>query len=128
LVKLGLDVQSAELHQKRFEMIDDVAKPFVEINISTGEVKLSPGLFKQFTVREGKATQQASTNAPQDATNGTGGPAVNAGAGNNQQDASVAAKKPLPPTPTTKPKPPSKPLPPIPQKQGSGGNSAKGSL
>jgi RHS repeat-associated protein len=126
LVKLGLDIQSAELHQKRFEMIDDVAKPFVEINISTGEVKLSPGLFKQFTVREGKTTQ-AST-APQDATNGTGGPTVNAGAGNNQQDASVAAKKPSPPTPTAKPKPRSKPVSSIPQKQSSGGNSAAGNM
>jgi hypothetical protein len=126
LVKLGLDIQSAELHQKRFEMIDDVAKPFVEINITTGEVKLSPGLFKQFTVREGKNAPASS--APQDATNGTGGPAVSSGAGNKQQDASVAAKKPLPPTPTAKPKPPSKPLPSIPQKQSSGGNSAAGSM
>jgi RHS repeat-associated protein len=125
LVKMGLDIKSAELHQKRFEMIDDVAKPFVEINISTGEIKLSPGLFKQFTVREGK-NAQANTGTL-GATNGAGGPAINSGAGNNQQDSSVAAKKPLPSTPTAKPKSPSKPLPPIPQKQNSGGNSTAGS-
>ncbi|MCU0508491.1 MAG: hypothetical protein MUC34_08820 [Anaerolineae bacterium] len=34
-VRLGLDIEKAELRQKRFKMIDDVAKPFVEINIST---------------------------------------------------------------------------------------------
>ena len=57
LVRLGLNTKSAELHQKRFEMLDDIAKPFVEINVSTGEVLLSPGLFRQFTVREGTKKQ-----------------------------------------------------------------------
>src|SRR5205814_981892 len=80
-VRLGLDIESADLHQKRFNMIDDIAKPFVEINISTGEVKLSPGLFKQFTVREGTgATSHAATPSASSshagATNANGGPAV----------------------------------------------------
>ena len=84
-VRLGLDIEKSELRQKRFEMIDGVAKPFVEINISTGEVKLSPGLFKQFTVRKGatsnSATQPASANQA-NATTGSGGPAVSASAAN----------------------------------------------
>jgi len=71
-VRLGLNIDSAELHQKRFEAIDDIAKPFVEINISTGEVKLSPGLFHQFTVRKG-AKNTTTTPA---ATNGSGGKKV----------------------------------------------------
>lgn len=100
VVRLSLNVESAELHQKRFKMIDDVAKPFVEINISTGEVKLSPGLFKQFTVREG-STSNATTGAQAGATNGSGGPAVNATgqAANAGNSAAAKVRKPLPPLP-----------------------------
>src|SRR5439155_20082414 len=91
-VRLGLDIESADLHQKRFNMIDDIAKPFIEINISTGEVQLSPGLFKQFAVRKGKgttsnaATQPASSNQA-GATNANGGPAVS-GTGTGPADGS----------------------------------------
>ena len=106
LVRLSLNVESAQLHQKRFEMIDDVAKPFVQINISTGEVKLSPGLFKQFTVRKG-ATSNATTGAQAGATNGSGGPAANSG--NGTQAPVRTGPKPLP-------KPPQ------------GANTAKGSI
>jgi RHS repeat-associated protein len=60
-VRLGLNIEVAEKRQKRFKMIDDVAKPFVEINITTGEIKLSPGLFKQFTVKEGTKATTAAT-------------------------------------------------------------------
>jgi RHS repeat-associated protein len=81
-VRLGLNIEKAELRQKKFKSIEDFAKPLVEINISTGEVKLSPGLYKQFTVRKGKdtnnATVQSAASNPADATNGSGGPAGNA--------------------------------------------------
>ncbi|HSB85963.1 MAG TPA: RHS repeat-associated core domain-containing protein, partial [Ilumatobacteraceae bacterium] len=131
-VRLALDIDAAELNQKRFEMIDDIAKPFVEINISTGQVQLSPGLFKQFTVREGKKAASTTSNAP-NATNGTGAPSANSSAvnvapaqGHNPapQDANagapVKAGKPLPPIP----KKPAKPLPQPPI----AGNDPKGSL
>ncbi len=128
LVRLSLNVESAQLHQKRFEMIDDVAKPFVEINISTGEVKLSPGLFKQFTVRKGSTSNQSG------ATNGSGGPTVNATgqAANPGNGTSAPVRKPLPPLPqgansgkgTSAPvRTGPKPLPKPPQ----GANTAKGS-
>jgi RHS repeat-associated protein len=117
-VRLGLDIESADLHQKRFNMIDDIAKPFVEINISTGEVKLSPGLFKQFTVRKGKgttsnaATQPPSTNQA-GATNANGGPVVSgasptagSGAGSGSGKGGSAPgrpSRPVPKPPTTPP-------------------------
>ncbi|HEU5089505.1 MAG TPA: RHS repeat-associated core domain-containing protein, partial [Roseiflexaceae bacterium] len=139
LVRLGLDIESAELHQKRFETIDDIAKPFVEINISSGEVKLSPGLFKQFTVREGSAKNaaaQSPASSPNNATNGSGGPAVNAASASVSQAASTSgpapAKRPAKPLPPIPPqggnqapaKRPAKPLPPIPSQ---GGSTVKGS-
>ena len=128
-VRLGLDIDSAELHQKRFAMIDDIAKPFVEINISTGEVKLSPGLFKQFSVRKGTtsnaATQPAAGNQA-NATNGSGGPVVSAAAGTssanqvvNTTGSAADSGKGTPAPVRTAPKP----LPHPPQ----GGNTAKGS-
>ncbi len=132
-VRLGLNIESAELHQKRFKMIDDVAKPFVEINISTGEVKLSPGLFKQFTVRKGKttaATVQPAASKQADATNGSGGPAVSAGSGGGPTtQAASSAGGPGPSADTGKGTPAPvrkapKPLPKPPQ----GGNTAKGSM
>jgi RHS repeat-associated protein len=113
-VRLGLDIKSAELRQKRFEMIDDIAKPFVEINISTGEVQLSPGLFKQFTVRKGKgttsnaATQPANSNQAS-ATNASGGPAVSgtgpaAGSGSGKGGSSPGRpSRPASKPPTTAP-------------------------
>jgi RHS repeat-associated protein len=112
LVRLGLDIESADLHAKRFKMIDDVAKPFVEINISTGQVQLSPGLFKQFTVRKGTAS------APADATNGSGGPSsVGSAAGSSMPNQAVNAggppadsgkgtQAPVKKTPKPLPKPP----------------------
>jgi RHS repeat-associated protein len=115
LVRLGLDTESADLHQKRFNMIDDIAKPFVEINISTGEVKLSPGLFKQFTVKEGKgATSHAATPSASSshagATNANGGPAVSSSSGASAGSSSskggsgpVRPTKPLPMPPSTPP-------------------------
>ena len=137
LVRLSLNVESAQLHQKRFEMIDDVAKPFVELNISTGEVKLSPGLFKQFTVRKGatsNAATQPANSSPADATNGSGGPTVNATgqAANPGNGTSAPVRKPLPPLPqgansgkgTSAPvKTCPRPLPKPPQ----GANTVKGS-
>lgn len=128
-VRLGLNIESAELHQKRFEMIDDIAKPFVEINISTGEVQLSPGLFKQFTVRKGStsnATQPSASNTL-DATNGNGGPTVGATGGTNPAnhtvnssgspaDSGKGASAPVRKAPKPLPKPPQD------------GNTAKGSL
>ena len=129
LAKLGLDIDQARLRQKRFEKIADVAKPFVEINISTGEVKLSPGLFKQFTVRKGEtstaATQPATSNAA-NATNGSGGPTVSAGAGTSSANQGGNATGPVGDSGkgTAAPvrKAP-KPLPPTPQSA----NTAKGS-
>jgi hypothetical protein len=130
-VRLGLNIDSAELHQKRFNMIDDIAKPFVEINISTGEVKLSPGLFKQFTVRKGttaNAATQPTTSKPADATNGSGGPTVSAAAGSSSANQAVNATGPAadPGKGASAPvrKAPNKPLPPLPQ----GANTAKGSM
>jgi RHS repeat-associated protein len=64
LVRLGLNTESADLHQKRFNTIDDIAKPFVEINISTGEVNVSPGLFIQFTLRKGATSNAAAQATP----------------------------------------------------------------
>jgi RHS repeat-associated protein len=129
-VRLALDIDKAELNQKTFEAIDDIGKPFVEINISTGEIQLSPGLFKQFTVREGKKAKPTASTTP-DATNGAGGPSANSSGGNvapaqgnpAPQDANagpVKAGKPLPPIP----KKPAKPLPQPPI----AGNDPKGSL
>jgi hypothetical protein len=129
-VRLGLNTESAELHQKRFKTIDDIAKPFVEINISTGEVQLSPGLFKQFTVRKGKAgsaTTQPTTSKQADATNGSGAPTVSAAAGPSSANQAVSAAGPAADsgkgTPAPVRKAP-KPLPKPPQ----GGNTAKGSM
>jgi hypothetical protein len=130
-VRLSLNIDSAELHQKRFNMIDDIAKPFVEINISTGEVKLSPGLFKQFTVRKG-----STANAPTppvagnqaNATNGSGGPTVSAAAGSGAANQAANATGPAadPGKGASAPvrKAPNKPLPPLPQ----GAKTAKGSM
>ena len=146
-VRLGLDTDSADLHQKRFDKIKDVAKPFVEINISTGEVKLSPGLFKQFTVKKAKTTgtdAQSADGKPVDATNGGGGPSVSAAvdavAGAAVREAlNVAAGIETPKEAVTAPSPaagsgkgllpakhtpPNKPLPPLPQSA----NTAKGSM
>ena len=125
-VKLALNIDAAELKQKHFEMIDDVAKPFVEINVSTGQVQLSPGLFKQFTVRKGNDTATMSSNGP-NATNGSGGPAANASSGSassggaNVGGGQVNAGKPLPPIPK-------KPTKPLPQPPVAGGTKAQGSL
>jgi RHS repeat-associated protein len=127
-VKLGLDIDTATLRQERFKMIDEIGKPFVEINISTGEIQLSPGLFKQFTVREGKKATASNTQNATNATNGSGGPsanssAVNVASGNNAQannTAPVKAGKPLPPIP----KKPTKPLPQPPI----AGNKTNGSI
>jgi RHS repeat-associated protein len=123
LVRLGLDIESADLHQKRFNMIDDVAKPFIEINISTGEVKLSPGLFKQFTVRKGTtsktATQPASSNQA-GATNASGGPAVS-GSGSGPSASSSSSKGGSGPVRPRKPAPSPATTPPH------GANSVKGS-
>jgi RHS repeat-associated protein len=55
-IRLGLDIEQAERRQELFEKIDGFAKSFVEINISTGEVLLSGGIFtayKQWEVRKG---------------------------------------------------------------------------
>ena len=133
LVKLSLNVESAQLHQKRFEMIANVAKPFVEINISTGEVKLSPGLFKQFTVRKGStsnAATQPATSSPADATNGSGGPTVSTAAGSSSasqggnatsvaNDSGEGTEAPV--------RKAAKPLPKPPQKPPQGANTVKGS-
>jgi hypothetical protein len=108
---------------------------FEEINVSTGEVKLSPGLFKQFTVRKGKsdsATTQPTTSSQANATNGAGGPTTNAsGAGSPAKQAASAAVPSAnpPPADTGKGAPAParaapKPLPKPPQ----GGNTAKGSM
>jgi RHS repeat-associated protein len=128
LVRLGLDIKSAELHQKRFEMIDDIAKPFVEINISTGEVQLSPGLFKQFTVRHGKAhtnnaSTQSATGNQVGATNASGGPAVS-GTGTDPTANSGASKGVPGPMRPTRPRRAAPPPPPTPPH---GANSVKGS-
>jgi RHS repeat-associated protein len=122
-VRLGLDIKSGDLHQKRFEMIDDIAKPFVEINISTGEVKLSPGLFKQFTVRKGKGTTsnaatQAATGNQASATNASGGPAVSA-SGPSANPGTGGGK--TTPGSTVRPAPKPLPKPPL------GNNTIKGS-
>jgi RHS repeat-associated protein len=127
-VRLGLNIESAELHQKRFKMIDDIAKPFVEINITTGQVQLSPGLFKQFTVRKGtsdKGTTKPPANKQADATNGSGGPTVSAATTISPANQPANATGPAADTgkgaPPIRHKPPNKPLPPLPQ-------AAKGSL
>jgi len=129
-VRLGLNIESAELHQKRFEMIDDVAKPFVEINISTGEIKLSPGLFKQFTVRKGakgNAATQPATGGSADATNGSGGPTVSSAASSGPTKQIVSGTSPSADPGKGSPAPmrkAPKPLPKPPQE----GTKAKGSL
>jgi len=120
-VRLGLNIESAELHQKRFKTIDDIAKPFVEINISTGEVQLSPGLFKQFTVRKGATSNQA------DATNGSGGPTVSAAAGTSSANQAVSAAGPPADSGKGTPAPVRKAPKPLP-KPHQGGNTAKGSI
>jgi RHS repeat-associated protein len=111
LVRLGLDIESADLHQKRFNMIDDIAKPFVEINISTGEVQLSPGLFKQFTVRKGKgatgnAATQSSGGSQAGATNASGGPSASTAkpaAGSGSGSVGPSPSKKAPPRPLSQP-------------------------
>ncbi len=57
-----------------------MAKPFVEINISTGEVSLSPGLFWSKTVRKGKDANAGAQGAQgnQGAANANGGPSPTA--------------------------------------------------
>jgi RHS repeat-associated protein len=82
LVRLALNVETAERRQKVFEAIDEFFVPLVEVNVSTGEVKL--GLFvkpAQWTVREGsdggaKTTKPAAsaTTPAASATGPTGGP------------------------------------------------------
>ncbi|HQV57079.1 MAG TPA: RHS repeat-associated core domain-containing protein, partial [Ilumatobacteraceae bacterium] len=57
LVAMAVDIDKVERAQKKFDKIDDVAKPFVELNISTGDISLSPGLFKQFVVRKGNKAE-----------------------------------------------------------------------
>jgi RHS repeat-associated protein len=125
----GSFLASAKLNHKRFEAIDDIGKPFVEINISTGEVKLSPGLFKQFTIRKGATSNTATQPAASSqagATNGSGGPLVKA-AGAHSANQAVNATDPAADsgkgTPAPVRKAP-KPLPKPPQ----GGNTAKGSI
>jgi RHS repeat-associated protein len=138
LVRLGLDIESADLNQKRFKMLDDIAKPFVEFNVSTGKVQLSLGLFKQWTVRKGNEPPDPSSpdnvaNGTQDATNGKGGPAsVASGTTAGAQDSATAPTRPRTPAPadTGKAPPPASgnaPPPPAPRKD-TGGTSAKGSL
>jgi YD repeat-containing protein len=111
-VRLGLDIESADLHQKRFTMIDDVAKPFVEINISTGEVQLSPGLFKQFVARKGSKSSAATQPAPSNqagATNASGGPVTGASGPSTASgggDGKTAPSKPVKQAPKPLPKPP----------------------
>ncbi len=138
LVRLGLDIESADLHQKRFKMIDDIAKPFVEINVSTGEVQLSLGLFKQWPVRKGTEPADPSSpnnaaNGTQDATNGNGGPATvsSAPGGAAAQDDSVAPARPHVTAPDTgkAPQPAGGNAPPAAApKHDAGGTDAKGSL
>jgi RHS repeat-associated protein len=117
-VRLGLNIESAHRRQELFEMIDDIAQPFVKINISTGEVKLSPGLkigkIGQFTVRKGKDTTSSAASQPAagnqaSATNVNGGPSVSAsgpavGAGTGKGGSAPGKpRRPAPQPPTTPP-------------------------
>jgi hypothetical protein len=136
LVRLALDIKTAEGHQKVFEAIDDFFVPLVEVNVSTGEVKL--GLFvkpAQWTVREGSddgggTTQSASTatTTAAGATGPAGGPnapnqaapqasaQVTAGANNAPVAGATATSNSGTSAPVAAKKAPPKPLPKPPTK------------
>jgi RHS repeat-associated protein len=115
-VRLGLDIEQAERRQELFEKIDGFAKSFVEINISTGEVLLSGGIFtayKQWEVRKGKTNTGNQAGAAKKTVTFASGtkPAAPTGNGSVQppnSGKSTAApsrkvtRKPLPPLPATK--------------------------
>ena len=85
-VRLGLDVEPAKLHQEKFMAIAELAKPFVEINITSGSVKLSPGFYTQVTVRKGtadSAAPQTAAGSSANAANASGGPSVSSAASAN---------------------------------------------
>jgi RHS repeat-associated protein len=76
-------IKQKQLRQEKFETIDDIAMPFVEINVSTGEVTLSPGLFvsKSFGGTKPASTTTTKSGTAGSATSGGNGPVVNAAGG-----------------------------------------------
>ena len=76
----------------RAKELDDIAKPFVEINVSTGEVALSPGLFVSKTFGGAKAAPKLPT---------TAAPTGQAGVGSGGTAPRRPPPKPLPKRPTS---------------------------
>jgi RHS repeat-associated protein len=132
LVRLGLDIDKAESRQNTFAAIDDFFVPLLDVNVSTGEVKL--GLFVQplqKTVR--KASDDANSGSTANATGPGAGPnAPNQTAPQASANVSPAAQN-APNTdapganppgaggsgaapPSQRHTPPNKPLPPTPVK------------
>jgi RHS repeat-associated protein len=99
LVSLGLNIERADRIKKFADALD--AKPIVEIDPNTGTVKLSLGIGPRLKIPKNKPADaaadpnQAATTAPQDATSGTGTPAV--GSGSAAPTGGTNAQAPAPP-------------------------------
>lgn len=136
---VGQRLATLAKRQSRFEMLDEIAQPFVEINVTTGEVRIGPGLIKTWAVRKGKSadagnatapalsgtgtsnpatgtapdvghTAPSGTSAAVDATDGSGSPAVDSAVGGPATGALDTGKG----VPAVRHTPPNKPLPALP--------------
>jgi RHS repeat-associated protein len=76
--KLNAKIAKQAKHQKRFEMLDDLAQPFVEINVTTGEIRIGPGLVKTWAVRKAKKAPAAAAAGAAGAASGSAALAGNA--------------------------------------------------